>query len=70
MGKMYTIILKASDNWTQPEQVKQGHVRGINPDYLGPNLFFSREHAAAVAQRFSGECRIIQVKDLEASLAA
>ena len=72
ISKMFTIILKTSDNWTQPEQVKQGHIRGVNPNYLGPNVFFSREHAAAAAaaQGFSGECRIIQIKDLEASLAA
>jgi hypothetical protein len=72
MGKMFTIILKTSDKWTQPEQVKQGHIRGINPNYLGPNVFFSRKHAAAAAaaQGLSGECRIIQVKDLGANLAA
>jgi hypothetical protein len=72
MGKMFTIIFRTSDNWTQPEQLKQGHIRGINPNYLGPNVFFSREHAAAAAaaQGLSGEYRIIQVKDLEANLAA
>jgi hypothetical protein len=72
MGKMFTIIFKTSDNWTHPDQVKQGHIRGINPNYLGPNLFFSRESAAAAAaaQGFSGEYRIIQTKDLEANLAA
>jgi hypothetical protein len=73
MGKMFTIIIKTSDSWNHPDQIRQGHIRGINnPDYLGPNLFFSREHAAAAAdaQGFSGECRIIQVKDLEANLAA
>jgi hypothetical protein len=69
MGKMFTIILKTSDNWNQPEQVKQGHIRGINP-CLGPNLFFSHAAATAAAQGLSGECRIIQVKDLEANLAA
>ena len=70
MGKMYTIIFKTSDNWTQPEQVKQG-LRGISPDYLGPNLFFSRERAAAAAaQGFSSGWRIIQVKDLDASLTS
>jgi hypothetical protein len=70
MGKMYTIILKTSDNWTHPEQVKQG-LRVVDPDYLGPNLFFSRERAAvAAAQSFSSGWRIIQVKDLEANLAA
>jgi hypothetical protein len=68
MGKMFTIIFKTS-NWTHPDQVKQGHIRGINPDY-GPNLFFSYAAAAAAAKGFSGECRIIQVKDLEANLAA
>jgi hypothetical protein len=70
MGKMFTIIFRTSDNWTHPDQVKQG-LRGINPDYLGPNLFFSRERAAAAAaQSFSSGWRIIQVKDLEANLAA
>jgi hypothetical protein len=71
MGKMFTIIFKTSDNWTQPEQVKQG-IRGIDPNYLGSNVFFSRESAAAAAaaQGLPGECRIIQVKDLEANLAA
>jgi hypothetical protein len=70
MGKMFTIILKTSDNWNRPEQVKQG-LRGVDPDYLGPNLFFSRERAAvAAAQGFSSGWRIIQVKDLEANLAA
>jgi hypothetical protein len=72
MGKMYTIIFKTfdTDNWTHPEQVKQG-LRGVNPDYLGPNVFFSRERAAvAAAQGFSSGWRIIQVKDLEANLAA
>jgi hypothetical protein len=71
MEKMFTIIFRTSDNWTYPDQVKQG-LRGINPDYLGPNLFFSRElaAAAAAAQGLSGEYRIIQVKDLEANLAA
>jgi hypothetical protein len=70
MGKMFTIIFKASDNWTHPDQVKQG-LRGVNPNYLGPNLFFSRERAAAAAaQGFSSGWRIIQVKDLEANLAA
>jgi hypothetical protein len=70
MGKMFTIMFRTSDNWTHPDQVKQG-LRGVNPDYLGPNLFFSRERAAtAAAQGLSGEYRIIQVKDLEANLAA
>jgi len=70
MGKMYTIIL-TSDNRTRPEQVKQG-LSGVDPDYLGPNLFFSRERAAAAAAQcgFSSGWRIIQVKDLEANLAA
>ena len=71
LGKMFTIIFKASDNWTHPERVKQG-IRGINPNYTGSNVFFSRElaAAAAAAQDLSGEWRIIQVKDLDASLAA
>jgi hypothetical protein len=69
MGKMFTIILKTSDNWTRLEQVKQG-LRGVDPDYLGPNLFFSERAADAAAQGYSGEYRIVQVKDLEANLAA
>jgi hypothetical protein len=71
MGKMFTIIFRTSDKWTHPEQVKQG-IRGIDPNYQGSNVFFTRElaAAAAAAQGFSGECRIIQVKDLEANLAA
>jgi len=68
MGKMFTIIFK-SDNWTRPERVKQG-LRGVDPDYLGPNLFFSERAADAAAQGYSGEYRIVQVKDLEANLAA
>jgi hypothetical protein len=71
MGKMFTIIFKTSDNWTHPEQVKQG-IRGIDPNYQGSNVFFTRElaAAAAAAQAGSGEYQIIQVKDLEANLAA
>jgi len=73
MGKMFTIIFRALDNWTHPEQVKQG-IRGIDPNYQGSNVFFTRElaaaAAAAAAQDFSDEYRIIQVKDLEANLAA
>jgi hypothetical protein len=70
MGKMFTIMFRTSNNWTHPDQVKQG-LRGVSPDYLGPNLFFSHDAAAAAAaQCLSGECRIIQVKDLEANLAA
>ena len=71
MGEMFTIIFRTSDSWTHPERVKQG-IRGINPNYTGSNVFFSRELAvaAAAAQDLSGEWRIIQVKDLEASLAS
>ncbi len=71
MGKMFTIIFRGLDNWTHPEQVKQG-IRGIDPNYQGSNVFFTRElaAAAAAAQGFSGEYRIIQVKDLEASLTS
>ncbi len=73
MGKMFTIIFRASDSWTHPEQVKQG-IRGIDPNYKGSNVFFTRElaaaAAAAAARDFSDEYQIIQVKDLEANLAA
>jgi hypothetical protein len=73
MGKMFTIIFRASDNWTHPEQVKQG-IRGIDPNYQSSNVFFTRELAAAAAavaaQDFSDEYQIIQIKDLEASLAS
>jgi hypothetical protein len=71
MGKMFTIMFRTSDNWINPDQVKQG-IRGINPNYQGSNVFFTRElaAAAAAAEGFSGEYRIIQVKDLEASLTA
>ena len=71
MGKMFTIMFRTSDNWINPDQVKQG-IRGIDPNYQGSNVFFTRElaAAAAAAEGFSGEYRIIQVKDLEASLTA
>jgi hypothetical protein len=72
MGKMFTIIFKTSDNnWNHPEQVKQG-IRGIDPNYQGSNVFFTRElaAAAAAAQDFSDEYQIIQIKDLETSLAS
>lgn len=71
LGEMFTIIFRTSDSWTHPERVKQG-IRGINPNYLGSNVFFSRElaAAAAAAEDLSGKWRIIQVKDLEASLAS
>jgi len=71
MGKMFTIIFRASNSWAHPEQVKQG-IRGIDPNYKGSNVFFTKQlaAAAAAAQDFSGEYRIIQVKDLETSLAS
>jgi len=78
MGKMFTIIFRtSSDNWSHPDQVKQG-IRGIDPNYQGSNVFFTRELAAAAAtatvQDFSDEYQIIyqviQIKDLEATLAA
>ena len=73
MGKMFTIIFRMSDNWSHPDQVKQG-IRGIDPNYQGSNVFFTREladtAAAAAVQDFSDEYQIIQIKDLEATLAA
>jgi len=73
IGKMFTIIFRMSDNWSHPDQVKQG-IRGIDPSYQGSNVFFTRELAAAAAsasvQDFSDEYQIIQIKDLEATLAA
>ena len=71
LGEMYTIIFRTSNNWIHPECVKQG-IMGINPNYTGSNVFVSRELAAAAAAAHcpGGEWRIIQVKDLEASLAS
>ncbi|MCE2839693.1 MAG: hypothetical protein LW834_22570, partial [Cyanobium sp. 49614_E6] len=67
----------SSGNWSHPDQVKQG-IRGIDPNYQGSNVFFTRELAAAAAaatvQDLSDEYQIIyqiiQIKDLEATLAA
>ncbi len=70
LGKRFTIIFN-TDSWTHPEEIKQG-LSGVDPDYLGPNLFITREHAAAAAAAQGGSSgwRICRVRDLDASLTS